>query len=105
LPAKTNTDLIGELREAVAILSFRADTTDVKLGQARRLLEDIKEQRDRLIKLEVKLEQMEKQRTEEHGKSWAIKLAIVSALIGSGVTILTQIVSRYLPIKKDARTG
>jgi hypothetical protein len=99
LPGKTNTEHIADLREAVAILGFRADTTDAELEDVERFREELKDQRDRLIKLEVKLDQLEKQRSEEHGKSWAIKLAIVSALIGSGVTILTQLLSRYLPVK------
>lgn len=99
MPAKTNTELIGELREAVAILGFRADTTDANLDNLKRVEEELKDQRDRLIKLEVKLEQLEKQRGEEHGKSWAIKLALLSALIGSGFTLLTQVLSKYLPVK------
>jgi hypothetical protein len=49
--------------------------------------------------LEVKLEQLEKQRTDEHGRNWAIKLAILSALIGSAFTLLTQLLSKYLPVK------
>jgi chromosome segregation ATPase len=55
--------------------------------------------RDRLKELEVKLEHLEKQRSEEHGKTWAIKLAVVSALIGSVFTVLTQLLSKYLPVK------
>jgi len=55
--------------------------------------------RDRLKELEVKREHLEKQRSEEHGKTWAIKLAVVSALIGSVFTVLTQLLSKYLPIK------
>lgn len=83
----------------MAILGFRADTTDANLEDLKRVGEEIKDQRDRLIKLEVKLEHLEKQRGEEHGKSWAIKLAFFSALIGSDSTLLTQFLSRYLPVK------
>jgi hypothetical protein len=92
LAGRTNTDLIIELETAVATLKERANSIDL-------IVVDFKDQRDRLIRLEVKLEQLEKQRGEEHGKNWAVKLAILSALIGSGVTILTQIVSRYLVAK------
>ncbi len=99
MPGKTNTEHIGELREAVAILGFRANTIDASLEDVERFREELKDQRDRIIKLEVKVDQLEKQRIEEHGKTWAIKLAIVSASIGSGVTILTQLLSRYLPVK------
>lgn len=99
MPAKTNTELIGELREAVAILGFRADTTQANIEDLRRVGEEIKDQRERLTKLEVKLEQLDKQRGEEHGRSWAIKLAFLSALIGSAFTLLTQLLSRYVPIK------
>lgn len=99
MPGKTNTEHIGDLREAVAILGLRADTTDVELEDVEQFREELEDQRDRLIKLEVEMDQLEKQRTEEHGKTWAIELAIVSALIGSGVTILTQLLSRYLSAK------
>jgi hypothetical protein len=92
VPGRTNSDIIIELEKAVAVVKERVNTIDSMLAE-------FKDQRDRLIKLEVKLEQLDKQRSEEHGKSWAIKLAIVSALIGSGVTILTQLLSRYLLVK------
>jgi hypothetical protein len=92
LAGRTNTDLIIELEKTVATLKERVNAIDSTLA-------DFKDQRDRLIKLEVKLEQLEKQRSEEHGKSWAVKLAILSALIGSGVTLLTQLLSRYLVAK------
>jgi hypothetical protein len=97
LPPKSNS--IIELEKTVAILEFRADAADTALEDTKKLRDEIKDQRDRLIKLEVKLEHMEKERSEEHGKSWAIKLAIISALIGSVSTIVTQIISRYWPVK------
>jgi chaperonin cofactor prefoldin len=55
--------------------------------------------RERIREIEVKLDHLEKQRSEEHSKTWAIKLAVISALIGIGFTILTQFLSRYLPVK------
>jgi len=55
--------------------------------------------RERLKELEVKIEHLEKQRSEQRGKNWAIALAVVSALIGSVFTILTQFLSKYLPLK------
>lgn len=97
MPPKSNS--IIELEKAVAILDVRADATDAALEDTKKLRDEIKDQRDRLIKLEAKLEHLEKQRSEEHGRRWAIKLAILSALIGSGFTILTQFLSRDLPVK------
>jgi predicted nuclease with TOPRIM domain len=99
LPGKTNTELISDLREIVAALKERANATDAALEDLKKLRDEVSEQGDRLTKLEVKLEHLEKQRGEEHGRAWAIKLAILSALIGSGFTILTQLLSRFLPIK------
>lgn len=97
MPPKSNS--IIELEKTVAILEFRADATDTALEDTKKLRDEIKDQRDRLIKLEAKLEHMEKERSEAHGRYWAIKLAIISALIGSIFTILTQLLSRYLPVK------
>lgn len=108
MPAKTNTELILELREAVAVLGARADATDEALKGIRELRERLVEQevklqnwelRDRLIEQEVKLQNLKELRTEEHAKSWSIKLAIVSALIGGSVTILVQVLSRFFMIK------
>jgi hypothetical protein len=95
LPPKSNA--IIDLEKAVAILEVRADTANSALEDTKKLRDEIKDMRDRLIKLEAKLEHLEKQRSEEHGRTWAIKLVVVSALIGSGFTILTQFLSRYLP--------
>jgi hypothetical protein len=60
LPPKSNS--IIELEKTVAILEFRADATDTALEDTKKLRDEIKDQRDRLIKLEVKLEHMEKER-------------------------------------------
>ncbi len=60
---------------------------------------DLASLRERIKELEVKIGHLEKQRGEEHGRAWAIKLAVLSALMGSGFTILTQFLSRYLPLK------
>jgi hypothetical protein len=81
LPGKTNTELIHELREAVAALGVRANAMEVAVADIK---EDIKDQRERLIKSEVKLEHLEKQRGEEHGRAWAIKLAILSHRSAAG---------------------
>jgi chromosome segregation ATPase len=100
---------ITTIEERVEALRRDLGRLDTSLGEVVGRIQEINEKRlafeqidpasfrDRLKELEVKLDHHGKQRTEEQSRNWAIKLAILSALIGSGFTILTPLLSRYLP--------
>jgi len=101
LAGRTNTEKIDELIEAVAKLKGNVEALSKFVDSIEKDIDemDVPSMRERLKGLEVKLEHLEKQRTEEHGRTWAIKLAIASAVIGSVFTILTQLLSIYLRVK------
>ena len=86
MAAKTNTDLIGELREAVAVLRERTNNLEVSLGEIKKLREDDKDERDRLIKLEVKLDHLETKQKDRRAIVIAIVVAIVTTLLSSTIT-------------------
>lgn len=82
MASKTNTDLIIELKEAVATLTVRADRAIERL--------DLGVIQERLSRLETKLEHVVSHQSKSKDRSWSIIVLILSAIMGSLSTLAVQ---------------
>jgi hypothetical protein len=81
LPARTNTDRINALSEAIAVLTERLDNFAADVAESNSL-----DQRERLVKLEVKLEHLESRQRDTRTIVIAIIVAIVTTLLSAAIT-------------------
>ena len=85
MPRRTNSDLIIEVREAIASLATRADKAEEKLVRI-----DIESIRERIARVELLLSQLIEARQESRGRSSLLIVSITSAIVGAATTFLLQ---------------
>jgi hypothetical protein len=82
---KAEVDTINDLRRSLAILEERSANTNATLAELKSFRESDKDARDRLIKLEVRLDLLESQRRDSRAIIIAIVVAIVTTILSSAI--------------------
>lgn len=89
--ARTNSEKIDEIIKEVATLNERLNHAREEIKRL-----DLVPIRDRLSRLEIRLEQLEGLQSRSRERSWSIILLILSAIVGSLSTLAVQWISGTL---------